>query len=611
MRTGIPALDLIMGAGIPRGRFIEAVGDPATTKTAFGCLCAAAFQRCGGIAIFLDTESKLEKTWAEGLGVDFSALGYDKPKDIRDATRLIGQVAKTASPKVPTVIIWDSLSGDARILTNRGEMKIKDIVPDTDLLAYTMLRGGRLGMRRVKGVARTGRSKKVVRVRFRAIRYAKRIHDSIVCTPNHELWTSNRGWVKARNLTEGDRLVPVHRSITAEKKGENRIRVSSALLTRWRYEHHLVMEAVTGRVLSRGSVVHHVNHDSTDNCPSNLRTERGQSDHIKSHYAEDPAWRDRAVRLGKAWKGKKRVAQSAANERCRLPKMEKAKEAILAGATRDEAAREAGVYRTTLFRWLKAYPDFFGRNHKVISVEDAGTVDTFDLCVEGSNNFVANGVVVHNSIAATPGADELEEATSDAGMPPEKASRARALSGSLRATLMELSRNGVTLVGINQLRVTMNFWSGNSGKDSPGGRAIKYHAAVRLIFKPRGRMVDRTKGVITGQAIEVEAIKNNCSRPFRKAELKFRFAEGFVPYSGLDELLLRHRRITKVAGWLQYKGQKFRAEELESIAGEHPELLAPIRGDVEQAIPEGNDGTETEVPAADAKPAEAGDAAPE
>ena len=590
-----------MGAGIPRGRFIEAVGDPATTKSAFGVVCAAAFQRAGGIAIYLDTEGKLEKSWAEGLGLDFDTLGYDKPKDIVDAVKLIGQVAKTANVKVPTIIIWDSLSPDARILTNRGEMKIKDIVADPDLMVYTMLPDGHLGMRRVKAAAQTGWSKRVVRVRFRAIRYAKRIHDSIVCTPDHELWTSNRGWIKAEDLVEGDRLVPVHRSITTEKKNEKRIRVSSALLEKWRYEHHLVMESVMSCAMPRGSVVHHVNHDPTDNRVSNLRWEPNQSAHIKSHCAEDPAWRERAVRLGKSWKGKERVAQLHANERRRLPMMEKAKEAILAGFTRDEAARDAGVGRTTLFRWLKSYPDFFERNHKVILVEDAGTADTFDLCVEGSDNFVANGIVVHNSIAATPGAQELEDATSEEGMPAEKAARARYLSGALRATMMELSRRGVTLVGINQLRVTMNFWSGSSGKDSPGGRAIKYHAGLRLMFRNRGRMEDRSRGVITGIAVEVEAIKNTCSRPFRKAQMKFRFTEGFDTTSGLVELLVRHGRITSAAGWCRFKDKKFRPDEIESIASEMPELLAPI-DDSAPVEPEPEPVTPDDTPEAPTSP---------
>lgn len=38
----------------------------------------------------------------------------------------------------------------------------------------------------------------------------------------------------------------------------------------WRYEHRVVMETMLGRALRSGEVVHHRNHDRTDNRPRNL-----------------------------------------------------------------------------------------------------------------------------------------------------------------------------------------------------------------------------------------------------------------------------------------------------------------------------------------------------
>jgi recombination protein RecA len=292
LRTGIHALDLIMGAGIPRGRFIEVLGEPATTKTGFALEAAAAFQRAGGVAIYLEPESKLDRAWAERLGVDVETLGYDRPEDLPHLMRIVGKVAKSASPKIPVLIAVDSF-------------------------------------------------------------------------------------------------------------------------------------------------------------------------------------------------------------------------------------------------------------------------------------------------AATPGAEELDELVSEDGMQSEKAARARYLSAAFRASLMELSRKGVTLLGINQLRTTFNFFTGRSGQDSPGGRALKYHAGVRIMFRNRGRLKDRTRDVITGIAVEAEAIKNTCAVPFRKAVLRFRFETGFVRWSGVDELLIRHGRLTSAAGWLRYKDRKFRVNEIESVAAELPELLGPIQGSIE------------------------------
>lgn len=48
-------------------------------------------------------------------------------------------------------------------------------------------------------------------------------------------------------------------------------------------EHILVIESVLGRYLYPGEVVHHINGDTTDNRPSNLRVFSTGSDHIHHH----------------------------------------------------------------------------------------------------------------------------------------------------------------------------------------------------------------------------------------------------------------------------------------------------------------------------------------
>ena len=185
-------------------------------------------------------------------------------------------------------------------------------------------------------------------------------------------------------------------------------------------------------------------------------------------------------------------------------------------------------------------------------------------------------LVVWDSLASTPGAWEMEQHMDEKKeFTGEKASRARLFSAAFRAVLGDLTRKQVTFIGVNQLRTKFNFM-GSTSMEAPGGKAIKYHSALRLMMRMRGRVKHKTHDVVTGMLVECEAIKNTLAAPFRKCQVRLDFATGFAMYSGLDELLLRHGRIQQKAGWLVYKDKTFRAGDLERVITEMPDLLDPL-----------------------------------
>lgn len=65
-------------------------------------------------------------------------------------------------------------------------------------------------------------------------------------------------------------------------------------------EHRLVAEAVIGRHLHKDEVVHHINHDTTDNRPENLAV-MSRAEHLREHR-EDVFTARKAVRISRGQK---------------------------------------------------------------------------------------------------------------------------------------------------------------------------------------------------------------------------------------------------------------------------------------------------------------------
>lgn len=72
--TGMLPIDIAMGGGIPRGRFVEVYGPFSTLKSYIALNAMAMTQRMGGVAALADTEHAYDPEWAEQCGVDTSQL---------------------------------------------------------------------------------------------------------------------------------------------------------------------------------------------------------------------------------------------------------------------------------------------------------------------------------------------------------------------------------------------------------------------------------------------------------------------------------------------------------------------------------------------------------
>ncbi len=102
--TGALSLDLALGGrGLPRGRIIELFGPESSGKTTLALHVAAAAQREGGIAAFVDAEHALNPTWAKKCGINLEKLLVSQPDSGEEALEITEMLIRSGS--VDTVII--------------------------------------------------------------------------------------------------------------------------------------------------------------------------------------------------------------------------------------------------------------------------------------------------------------------------------------------------------------------------------------------------------------------------------------------------------------------------------------------------------------------------
>ena len=132
VRTGIHALDLMLGNGVPLGRIVELFGDESTGKSLLAWEIAKAWQRKGGIVIVFDTEATAPKKFMQKIGVNVGHLIYRKPETLeeleRDFFTILNSLVKV-DPKIKMLFIHDSVAATTSQSEWEVDKKTKMLVP--------------------------------------------------------------------------------------------------------------------------------------------------------------------------------------------------------------------------------------------------------------------------------------------------------------------------------------------------------------------------------------------------------------------------------------------------------------------------------------------------
>ena len=112
------------------------------------------------------------------------------------------------------------------------------------------------------------------------------------------------------------------------------------------------------------------------------------------------------------------------------------------------------------------------------------------------------------------------------------------LSKAMRKVTNWIARERICLIMTNQLRTKLGVSFGDAWTTS-GGKAIPFHASVRLRLKNTGMIKAKIDGVdqVVGSKTEVQVVKNRMGPPHRKINYDIYYDSGIDNYGGWLEIM--------------------------------------------------------------------------
>jgi recombination protein RecA len=174
--------------------------------------------------------------------------------------------------------------------------------------------------------------------------------------------------------------------------------------------------------------------------------------------------------------------------------------------------------------------------------------DTGEQALEITETLIRSGgvdIVVVDSVAALVPRAEIEGEMGDSFV----GIQARLMSQALRKLTGAVSRSNTALVFTNQLREKIGVMFGNP-ETTPGGRALKFYASVRLDIRRVETIKSGTESV--GNRVRVKVVKNKVSPPFRVAEFDVMYGEGISKEGGLLDVGVAMDVVSKTGAWFTF-----------------------------------------------------------
>ncbi len=183
----------------------------------------------------------------------------------------------------------------------------------------------------------------------------------------------------------------------------------------------------------------------------------------------------------------------------------------------------------------------------LVSQPDSGE-EALTICETLARSGALDVIVIDSVAALVPKAElEGEMGMATMGM------QARLMSQALRKLTALLSKSKTTCLFTNQLREKVGVMFG-SPETTPGGKALKFYASVRIDIRRRDQIKDAT-GTVVGNITKVKIVKNKVAPPFAEAEFEIIYNHGVNKEGSIIDVGLSLGVVDKKGAWIQFNGE--------------------------------------------------------
>ncbi|HET9438070.1 MAG TPA: recombinase RecA [Gaiellaceae bacterium] len=210
--------------------------------------------------------------------------------------------------------------------------------------------------------------------------------------------------------------------------------------------------------------------------------------------------------------------------------------------------------------------------------------DTGEQALEITELLIRSGaldVVAVDSVAALVPKAEIEGEMGDSHV----GLQARLMSQALRKLAGPLNRTDTICIFTNQLREKIGVMFGNP-ETTPGGRALKFYASVRLDIRRIETLKDGAEAY--GNRVRVKVAKNKVAPPFKQAEFDIVYGVG-IPWEGtVLDVALEKKVVQKAGSYFSFGDDRLGQgrQNATNFLVENPDLVQQILARIQAEAPD-------------------------